>query len=64
MQFWLMGFDQPYLSNLLASFETLKFHVMHESLNLWLNMSFLSSLLCISDIQYIKIVSRIFVEKY
>ena len=37
---------------------------MHESLNLWLNMSFLSSLLCTSDIQYVKIASRMFVEKY
>ena len=37
---------------------------MHESLKLWLDMSFLLSLMCISDIQYVKIVPRTFVEKY
>ena len=36
---------------------------MHESPNLWLNMSFLLSLLCIYDIQYVELVTRTFVEK-
>ena len=44
---------------------TLKYHVMHESLNLWLSMWYLLSLTCISDIQYVKnITQKMFVEKY
>ena len=61
-----MGFHKSYPSSqvYLQISKLIKFHVMHESLKLWLDMSFLLSLMCISDIQYVKIVPRTFVEKY
>ena len=42
----------------------LKFDVTRKSLNIWLNMSYLLFLMCMSDIQYVKIVRRTSVEKY
>ena len=42
----------------------LKFDVTRKSLNIWLNMSYLLFLICMSDIQYVKIVRRTSVEKY
>ena len=42
----------------------LKFDVTRKSLNIWLNMSYLLFLMCMSDIQYVKIVRRTSVEMY
>ena len=33
---------------------------MHESLSFWLNISYLLPLSCISDIQYVKIVQKVY----
>ena len=54
-----MGFHQPIFQAYLQTSRHLKFH---ESLNLWLNISYLLSLIYISDIQNLKIVRRASVE--